>query len=75
MAATSFATLPTSGPATRQDISPPTFLAAVIACLVAGRTFLPLCSTSTNVDWHLDREWEAYKCGIIKIRSETTIEF
>ena len=46
-------TFPQLVPATRADTSPPSLLAAAIACRVIGTTDLLLCSATTKVDAHL----------------------
>ena len=58
MAATSLATSPHLGPATRAEISPPMALAAVMACLVEGFSLAPSCSANTRVDCIRDPKTE-----------------
>merc|ERR1719461_1623402 len=54
MAATSLATSPHLGPATRAEMSPPMALAAVMAWRVEGFSLAPSCSANTSVDCRRD---------------------
>ena len=58
MAASSLATSPHLGPATRAEMSPPMALAAVMACRVDGFSLVPSCSANTRVDWKREPKTE-----------------
>ena len=62
-------------PATRQEISPPIFVAALMAFNVTGVSFSLSCSAITSVLWNLWSSW-LYKMNleIITIRSNSPLD-